>query len=317
MKKSIRITSAVLCVISVASLSGCLKYTSNILDVTTPGSNMDAQTTEVYQPVITTNPVTNIYTTAPMTNVPDNNTTVSQDQTTAAGDPANTTAPVTDIIQTTAPAVSDPSTWSKEQILAFAKDSVNKTKAFTGNVSAKHTEIIDLNVTKAPGGSMVQGVVNKIVGGVIDPTDETLNFSGGKATNTEGESVQLLLPTDKAFTLDISGVASAAARTEGGNTVVTITLVSETGTLTSSPTHNASSIGYLNASSLDLSAVTINYIDITYKGSTMTFTINSDGYVVSADYSVPLGIKAEGKAIGITAQIEAEAQDNEKWSFSW
>lgn len=316
MKRFLRITSVVLCVASVVSLSGCLKYTSNILDVTAAGGENVSENTTTYQPVITTVPSTSVYTTVPMTTEPaiidpQQTTDVAGEITTAAGETQ------TEPVQTTAPAVVDPSSWSKEQILSFAKDAVNKTKAFTGNVSAKHTEQIELNVTKAPGGSMVQGLVNRIASGAIKPTDETLNFAGGKATNSENETVELLLPKNGAFTLDVSGIAQASAKKEGENTVVSITLVPETGSLTSTPKNNAASVGYLDASSLDLSAVTINYIDITYKGSSFTFTVNSDGYVVSAEYSVPLGIKAEGKAIGITAQIEADAHETERFNFSW
>ena len=40
-------------------------------------------------------------------------------------------------------------------------------------------------------------------------------------------------------------------------------------------------------------------------------------HVVSAAYNVPLKISAEGKALGITAQIEADGQDNENWTFNW
>lgn len=320
-----KITAAVLSAAAVISCSGCLKYTSNILEVTTPGAEIPSETTSQYMPDFTTAPQQQEYTTIPMTTLPEPS---SEDaQTTAAPAEVITTAPAasepasqetTAAAEPTAPQPSnDPSTWSKEQILSFAKESVNKTKAFTGNVSAKHTENTTVNVTKAPGGSMVSGIVNKIIGGVIEPTDETLNFAGGKATNTEGETVQLLLPKAGPFSLDISGVASASASMNGANTVVTITLPSEVGTLTTPPVHNAASIGYLDASTLDLSAVTVNYLDITYKGSKMVLTVNPDGYVVSAEYSVPLGISAEGKALGMTAQIEAEGQDVEKWSFTW
>lgn len=303
-KKILKLAALFLVVLSVLSFSGCLKYTSNILDVTLP--DQDNFSTTVPAPVFTTAPQYSEYTTTPM--VPVSTTASTVGETTTAFVQAETT---------TASQVSDPSSWTSQQAVAFARDAVNKTKAFTGSVTAKHTENVTVTVTKAPGGSLVSGVVNKIIGGVVDPTDETLSFSGGKATNSEGETVQLLLPKNGAFTLDQSGVTSASAQMNGANTVVTIKLISEVGTLTAPPTHNAASIGYLDASTLDLSSVTINYLDVTYTGSTITLTINPQGYVVSAAYNVPLKISAEGKALGITAQIEADGQDNENWTFNW
>ena len=306
MRKIAKSTSLLLVVMAVLSFGGCLKYTSNILDVTLPdGGNVS---TTVPAPVFTTAPNYVEYTTVPMVTDPVTTLPTMPDATTQAQIPTETT---------TAPQVSDPSTWSTQQAVSFAKDAVNKTKAFTGNVTAKHTENVTVTVTKAPGGSLVSGVVNRIIGGVVDPTDETLSFAGGKATNSEGESVQLLLPVNGAFTLDASGVSGATAKTEGANTVVTLKLVSETGTLTTPPKNNAASIGYLNASTLDLSGVTINYLDVTYTGSTITLTVNPQGYVVSAAYSMPLKISAEGKALGITAQIEADGLDSENWTFNW
>lgn len=288
-----------LTVLLAVSLTGCMEYSSNILEVTNAGPG--SVSTTAFQPVITTSPITN-FTTASQVVTP---TDIAA--TTAAQTPETTAA--------AAPA--DPSGWSTAEIVSYAKECVTKTKAFAGNVSAKHTENVNVTVTKAPGGSAVQSIVNSIISGVIEPTDETLNFSGGKATNSEGESVQLLLPTNSAFTLDPAGVVSASASLNGANTVLTMNLVSEEGSLTVPPVYNAQSIGYLDASTLDLSAVTINYLNVTYTGSTIVMTINPEGYVVSADYSVPLKISAEGKALMITAQVEAEGLDSEKWEFSW
>ena len=112
-------------------------------------------------------------------------------------------------------------------------------------------------------------------------------------------------------------IRSATARAEGTDTVIEITLVQETGTLDTAPRYNSTAIGYLNASMVDLSAVTINSCDIHYPGSTMKLRINSSGYVVTADYNVPFVVEASGKAMFISAEVTCEGSDSESWVLKW
>ena len=297
--KQLKVILAVTLAVAVLfAFAGCLKYTSNILEVTRPGADANA------------------FTTAP----------VGYETTSAFIDPYATTAPDTaattvpaDVATTVAgtPAASDPSSWSVQQIVDYVNQSVTQTRAYTGALNADHTETITATLTKAPGGSLVQSIANPIIEGAIKPTNETLAFTNGQAVDTEGETVPILLPKRDTFFLNAAGVASATARAEGTDTIIDITLVREVGTLDTPPTYNSTAIGYLNAGMVDLSAVTVTACDITYTGSTMKLKINANGYVVSADYYVPFVVEAAGKAMFISAEVTCEGSDSESWVLRW
>ncbi len=308
----------ILTAITVISLSSCLKYTSNILEVTTrpnqgnqiiPGAE---NTTTIYitenttaQNVIPQQP--EVITTLPQ-QIPSENTTAAE---------STTSSLIPQPEETTAAAAKDPSTWTTAEILSYTSDAVAKTKAYTSSVTVDHAEAFSANITKAPGGAMVKNIANGIIQSVVAPTDEVLTFNGGTTVNGEGETVPLLLPKRGAFTLTVDGIASATAKKSGNDVVIKIVLVEELGTLTDHPKHQAASVGYLDASDVDLGPVTLNYLDITYIGTSIELTVNSDGYVKDAIYKIPIEIQCEGSVMGATAQIEVEGEQSETWKINW
>ena len=209
----------------------------------------------------------------------------------------------------------NPSGWTTQQILSKASEAINKTKGYTANLSVHHVESFSATVTECTGGSIVQSVANAMVGWVVEPVDETLNFSGGMATNSEGETVPILLPKRGSFTLGQSGVTGASAKTVNGEYVVNINLVQESVGMTQVPQHNAAGIGYLDVSSFDLSFLTVDSADITYKGSSIELHINQQGYVTYALYRVPLTIKGSGHSGAISGAVTFDGEQTEQWTF--
>ena len=302
--------AVILAFAAVLSFSGCLKYTSNILEVTTRpnmGGNNEVNTTVIY---VNPNPTPEVQTTLPVI-IPELTTTPVQQL------PEVTTQPVQQPEATTQPAVKDPSSWTTAEILKFTTDAVTKTKAYTNQLTVDHEEAFDVRVTKAPGGKLIMDAADGIIASVAKPSQETLTFTNGRTTNGEGENVPLLLPKRGAFTLTADGIANAYAKKSGNDTIVHIQLVKEVGTLTDHPKHHAASLGYLDASDVDLGTITLNYLDITYTGSTMDFVIGSDGYVKSVDYKIPIHIAVEAKLFGITAGGECEGSQSEFWTINW
>lgn len=294
---------------AVLSFSGCLKYTSNILEVTTRpnmGGNNEVNTTIIY---VNPSQTPEVQTTQPVI-IPEFTTAPVQQP------EVQTTQPVQQEV-TTQPAVKDPSTWTTAEILKFTTDAVTKTKAYTNQVTVDHEEAFDVRVTKAPGGDLVMSTADRIIASVAKPSQEKLTFTNGRTTNAEGENVPLLLPKRGAFTLTQDGIATAYAKKSGEDTIVHIQLVKEVGTLTNHPKFNAASVGFLDASDVDLSGITLNYLDITYTGSTMDFVINSDGYVKSVEYKIPIHIAVEAKITFITAAGECEGSQSETWKINW
>ena len=68
----------------------------------------------------------------------------------------------------------DASGWSVSQIIAKAADAVNKTKAYTGNLTVNHSEGFTADVTECSAGGIVRSVVDLMIGWVVKPVDETL-----------------------------------------------------------------------------------------------------------------------------------------------
>lgn len=211
----------------------------------------------------------------------------------------------------------DPSTWSKSKILSEAKKAVSKTKSYTGKVSVDHKEGFDANVTECTGGSIVASVANLLIGWVVSPVDETLNFNAGKAVNSEGETVQILLPKKDSFSLSESGLSTASARRSGNEYIITLGLVKESVDLYGVPKHNASAIGYLDVGSLDISFMDVDKADITYKGSTLELHINSNGYVTSASYTIPLHVEGAAHRGSISGSAVFDGVQTEQWTFNW
>ena len=307
MKKFKNVSALILVAVLVISLSSCLKYTGNIFELTTAPGTMN-QGGNQQNPIVTYPQVTQPQVTYPQATQPQ--VTNPQEITTApiVTNPGETT---------TAPAVSDPSTWTTAEILKFATDAVTKTKAYTSKITVDHAENFDVKITKAPGGQLVMDTADKIIASVAKPSQEVLTFTNGRTTNAEGENVPLLLPKRGAFTLTADGVASATARKNGENIVINIKLVKEVGTLTDHPRHHAASVGYLDASDVDLSGITLNYLDITYTGTTLELVVNPDGYVAAADYKIPIHIAVEAKIAFITAAGECEGSQSETWKINW
>ncbi|MCH5198803.1 MAG: hypothetical protein J1E34_07850 [Oscillospiraceae bacterium] len=307
------------------AFSGCLKYSSNLLDTAT--SNAPSGDGFVYNPGTTSapDPTSETLLQEPSSGeIPSSEPSSVPESSTEA--PESTTLPIESTSapaeSTSAPAESttesSPASWSKAEVIAFLTEAVNKTKAYTGTITAHRTEDLGVTVENiSPNIPAVKSIANSIISRVVKPVDETLTFTGGTCVDSEGETLPLLLPKRQNFVLSESEVSSAKASSNGNNIVVEIALISELGSLTQIPTANAGTIGYLDISDIDLSMLTIEKLDIEYRGSTIKAVVNSNGYVVSADYYVPIGIDASGKALGFTGAFACSGYQIETWEINW
>lgn len=216
-----------------------------------------------------------------------------------------------------ATSLADPSRWTTAQIVEKATQAVNQTKLYKNNLTVHHKETFNATVTECTGGSLVQSVANLMVGWVVQPVDETLNYSNGLAQNSEGETVPIILPKRNGFELTPQGVSSASARVSGGQYVIKINLVSESVGINQVPTHNASSIGYLDVGSFDISFMEVDSADITYSGSSIELHINSDGYVTYAVYKVPLTIVGSAHKGSISGSATFVGEQSEIWTLNY
>lgn len=214
-------------------------------------------------------------------------------------------------------ALADPSGWSRSKILETARNAVNKTKAYGGNVTVNHSESFTADVIECTGGEIVKSVANVMIGWVVKPVDEVLSFSGGKAVNSEGETLPLGLPIRNSFNLSESGLSSASIYRSGNEYIVKLKLVKESVGMYETPVHNASAIGYLDVGSLDLSLFTVDSADIVYKGSSVELHINADGYVTYAKYNIPLNVSGSAHRGNISGSAVFDGEQTEIWDFRW
>lgn len=211
----------------------------------------------------------------------------------------------------------DPSGWSRAQIISKAKDAVNKTKAFQGNLTVNHTESFTAKVTECSAGGIVRSVVDLMLGWVVKPVEETLVYQNGKAVNSEGETVPIILPKRNGFTLDENGVKSATVQRSGNEYVIKLTLVEESVGMYDVPKHNASAVGYLDVAGFDISFMEVDSADIVYKGSSIELKINADGFVTSANYKIPLHIEGSAHKGSISGSATFEGEQTEEWRLAW
>lgn len=223
-------------------------------------------------------------------------------------------APQTTIVQgETTVQLQDPSGWTTAQILALTTNAVNKTQAYTGNLSVIHSENFVADVTSCTGGSVVEGVAESMIGWVVEPVQENLMYQNGRATNSEGESVPIILPKKNGFSLGEGGVKSASIRLSGNDYIVNIVLIEEMVGMYDVPIHNASAVGYLDVGNFDLSFLEIDSADIVYKGTSIEFRINPDGYVTYAKYEIPLEITGSAHKGAISGSATFEGVQTEEW----
>lgn len=213
--------------------------------------------------------------------------------------------------------LADPSGWSTKQIISKAKDAVNKTKAYKGNLTVDHNESFTAEVTDCSAGGIVRSVVDLMIGWVVKPVEETLVFQNGKAVNSEGETVPIILPKRNGFSLDSSGVKSASVQRVGDEYVIKITLVEESVGMYQVPKHNAGAVGYLDVANFDISFMEVDSADIVYKGSSIELRINAEGYVTYANYKIPLHIDGSAHRGSISGSATFEGEQTEEWYLNF
>ena len=213
--------------------------------------------------------------------------------------------------------LADPSGWSTNQIISKAKDAVNKTKAYKGNLTVNHNESFTADVTDCSAGGIVRTVVDLMIGWVVKPVEETLVFQNGKAVNSEGETVPIILPKRNNFSLDSSGVKSASVQRVGDEYVIKITLIEESVGMYQVPKHNAGAVGYLDVANFDISFMEVDSADIVYKGSSIELRINAEGYVTYANYKIPLHIDGSAHRGSISGSATFEGEQTEEWYLNF
>ena len=319
MKKPISIALSLLLIAAILLFAACGKKpapetTTAAPDTTTaPVSDAPSETQSETPSETRSETQSETQSAAPETTAaPDTTAAPATEATTAAPAPETTAAPDNNAAQT------DFSGYDKAQILNFLAAAVNKTKSYTGNITVNHKESFTSTVTNvSPGGALVTQALNFVKDLVLKPSEEVYSFSGGTATTSEGETTQLLLPKDKAFSLPPEGVASATIANEGDKVHVVLTLSpEEVNSLAAVPAYNSSAIGYLNLDG-KFKVIQIQELTIKYPGSKIDAFVRADGYVDSVTYTITLDASAKAKGMGISGTADFYGDQVEIWKINW
>ncbi len=249
--------------------------------------------------------------------------------TTAAPAPVETTtaAPATDAPATEAPAettaapaadagsVTVPQT--KAEIAAAYNKVVNEAKAYTGKLTLKKHDIINVALPE----SAASKILNPVIANLTKTSPEEYVFDGGKDVNDPNRYVShKIVPNGRDVSVQEAGLASASAtaNADGGYTM-TLTFIAETSTFdgtsnTSEPTHHKSAMDPLDLGSLDLGPVSITKADMKYPGATMIATVDGQGRLVKLEQKLPLEGSGTGKA-GISLTLEITGSMDGTYEF--
>ena len=257
-------------------------------------------------------------TTVPPTDAPD--TTEAEPDTTSGNDDTTTTK-----AEKKKKKNDDPSSMSTEEIIAEMK------KAYNGvlseqNFTAKKHEKVTINLTDLSVQSLLN-MVNSVIQNLAKDENETYTFVNGVGTGVDGDGKELgndfnmewlLPPDDKAWDVAPEGVKTATATKDGDNTVYKIVLNPEDTTFTDPiPKYSSTVFGYLDLTSLDISALTITDANMHYDGTEVTITVNGDGKMTEIHYFMPMNGYGQGKAVFVTGDASFEGSDDETWTFTY
>lgn len=264
------------------------------------GSAGSAQVVAPTQAPVTQAPVTQAPTAAPTeapTQAPSNDT------------PA-TDAPATDAPATDAPSGNSAVPSTKAEIVAAYNKAINDAKHYTGKVTLKKHDIIDVQLKDLP--AVAEKIITPVIANLTktEPKEAVFENAVGVDDNTRELTRWIIPGGGRDAALQEAGVASATAtaNADGGYTMV-ITLVAETSTFdgtstTSEPTHHKSIMDPLELGSLDLGPITISNADLSYPGATMTATVDSQGRLTYLKQQLPLEGTGTGKAgISLTLKL--------------
>ena len=258
-------------------------------------------------------------------------TTTAAPQTTTAA-PETTVAPPAGETTTAAPAADNagasagsvPST--KEDIAAAYCKAINDFKHYTGNVTLKRSETIDIAPKDIP--AIASAVLNPIVEKFTGTTVRTFTFENNQEkTYDEGSGPQAsddrsisnrIVPGNRDAVIDPAGIASATA-TPGANGGYSIKLVfvaesakydGSTKTNVSEPTYHKGAMDPLDLGSIKELESILVAADMSYPGATIEADIDSEGRLVKMHYNLPLEGSGSGKVgvtinIGVTGSMDA------------
>jgi len=191
---------------------------------------------------------------------------------------------------------SDPTKYSKAQIVAYYNNSIKATAKVKKLTVTKNEAISIVVDTMKPNNNTLKKIINEsVLSKYAKPSTYTNTFTNGVAADkTKAED---FLPRTR---LQAAGVKSASITKSGSNYLVTIVTIAEKTTLENpKPKYADQCAAPLDLASVDLGPIKVTQADINYPGVTLKATVNANGTLVSSSINQPLNGTGTANVIGL------------------
>ena len=179
----------------------------------------------------------------------------------------------------------DPTKYSKEQIVAYYNNSIKAT-AKAPKLSVTKKEVISIVVdTMKPDSELIMNIVNNnVLKKYAKPSTYSMSFVNGVSSD-KTKAIDYLPKSQ----LQAAGAKSATITKSGSNYVVTIVTVAEKATLQNpKPKYASQCAAPLDIGNVDLGPIAITRADIEYPGITLKATVGANGMLINSSIDQPL-----------------------------
>ena len=193
-------------------------------------------------------------------------------------------------------AATDPTKYSKEQIVAYYNNAIKAT-AKAPKLSVTKNEAISIVVdTMKPDSNALKKIINEnVLSKYAKPSTDSKSFVNGVSSDKTKASDYL--PRTR---LQAAGVKSASITKSGSNYVVTIVTIAEKTTLENpTPKYADQCAAPLDLASVDLGPIKVVQADINYPGVTLKATVGANGMLVNSSINQPLNGTGTASVIGL------------------
>lgn len=193
-------------------------------------------------------------------------------------------------------AATDPTKYSKEQIVAYYNNAIKATVK-APKLSVTKNEAISIVVdTMKPDSNALKKIINEnVLSKYAKPSTDSKSFVNGVSSDKTKASDYL--PRTR---LQAAGVKSASITKSGSNYVVTIVTIAEKTTLENpTPKYADQCAAPLDLASVDLGPIKVVQADINYPGVTLKATVGANGMLVNSSINQPLNGTGTASVIGL------------------
>ena len=209
---------------------------------------------------------------------------------------------------------SDPTKYSKEQIVAYYNTAIQNTAKAKKLTVTKNESLSIVVDTMKPDSNTLKDIINKnVLSKYAKPSTYTQTFTNGVAADKTKASDYL--PRTR---LQAAGVKSASITKSGSNYVVTIVTVAEKTTLENpTPKYADQCAAPLDLASVDLGPIKVVQADINYPGVTLKATVSANGTLVSSSIDQPLNGTGTASVIGLKPSATVHGAWTQKNTYKY